>query len=232
MRGEAGEAQLGFFFGLTEITLAHHLGERLGRPVSLVLTENSTSMLSARARSGVLCVRLHRMFLAADHAVLEDIVSFLKHKKGKMTHFREFVRGNPDQLGKRPANRVTERTSGKYHDLRELYREINEEYFGGMIDAAITWGAQRPRFAVRKRTFGSYSERSNTIRINPVLDKKTVPRYYVAFVVYHEMLHASTGILRQGKRRSIHSRQFRSRERLFKDYERAVAWERTGHAAR
>ncbi len=95
-----------------------------------------------------------------------------------------------------------------------------------MINAAITWGAKSPRWAVRKRTLGSYSERSNTIRINPVLDRKTVPRYYVAFVVYHEMLHAAIGLLLQGKRRSVHSREFRKRERLFKDYERAVAWER------
>lgn len=232
MRREVSEAQLDFNFGHTENTVAQYLKERLGKPVSLVLTENSTSMLSAKVRSGILCVRLHRMFLAADHAILEDIVSFLKHKKGGMTLFREFVRGNSDQLGNRPANRVTERTSGKYYDLRELYREINEQYFEGMITAAITWGAQRSRFAVRKRTFGSYSERSNTIRINPVLDKKTVPRYYIAFVVYHEMLHAATGILRQGERRRIHTPEFRRRERLFKDYEKAATWERTRHALR
>ena len=79
---------------------------------------------------------------------------------------------------------------------------------------------------VRKRTLGSYSERSHTIRINPVLDKRTVPCYVVAYVVYHEMLHAAMGISRHGGRRIVHSREFRRKEKLFKEYEKAMAWER------
>jgi hypothetical protein len=63
------------------------------------------------------------------------------------------------------------------------------------------------------------------IRINPVLDKKTVPRYYIAFVIYHEMLHAAMGTAVQGKRRSVHSRDFRKREKLFKEYEKVRTWE-------
>ena len=226
MRNNTTALQLALLFCHTEDSLGRHLEERLNRPVSLVLTENSSSMLSARMRDGVLCVRLHRMFMSADDQVIEEIVAFLKRRKASMPRFREFVRGNREHLQNRPPNRITEKTLGKIFDLRELYCEINEEYFGGMIDAGITWGSRSPRSAVRKRTLGSYSDRSNTIRINPVLDRKAVPRYYIALVVYHEMLHAATGILLQGKRRSVHSREFRKRERLFKDYERAMAWER------
>jgi hypothetical protein len=36
-----------------------------------------------------------------------------------------------------------------------------------------------------------------------------VPRCYVAFVVYHEMLHADMGIAMRGKRRSVHPREFK-----------------------
>jgi predicted metal-dependent hydrolase len=218
--------QLPLLFSHTEKSLTQHLEEHLGRPVALVLTDNSASMLSARVRGGVLCVRLHRMFLNSDRPVLDEIVSFLKNRRSTMTHFHKFVRDNREHLRQRPVKRVMEKTSGRFFDLRELYREINREYFEGMIDATITWGTKSPRWSVRKRTIGSYSERSNTIRINPVLDRKTVPRYYVAFVVYHEMLHAAIGLLLRGKRRSIHSREFRKRERLFKDYEKAIAWER------
>jgi hypothetical protein len=39
------------------------------------------------------------------------------------------------------------------------------------------------------------------------------------------MLHASMGISLQGNRRSVHSREFKKREKLFKDYEKAMAWE-------
>ncbi len=212
--------------GHTESSLRRYLEERLGRPVSLFLTDNSFSMLSVRSRNSVLCVRLHRMFAAAGSQVLDEIVSFLKNKRGAMPGFRRFVRDHGEQLRKKPPNRVLARTRGRVHDLREFYDELNEEYFNDMINATITWGSSNSRNLVRKRTLGSYSERSHTIRINPVLDKKTVPRHVIAFVVYHEMLHAAVGVARQGRRRIVHSREFKTRERLFKDYEKAMAWER------
>ena len=40
------------------------------------------------------------------------------------------------------------------------------------------------------------------------------------------MLHAAMGISKNGERRSMHSREFRRREKLFNDYEKAIAWER------
>jgi hypothetical protein len=206
--------------------LKQYLEERLNRAVSLVLTENSTSMLSARLHAGVLRVRLHRMFLNADSRVMSEIAAYLKNRKGAMPHFRSFIRDNREQLDRKPPRKVFVRTAGKFHDLCGLYDDINKEYFGGAINAAITWGTRSPRYAVRKRTVGSYSERSNTIRINPVLDKKTVPCCYVALIVYHEMLHAAMGTPLRGKRRSVHSREFRAREKLFKDYGKAMAWER------
>ena len=114
------------------------------------------------------------------------------------------------------------RTSGNIHDLKALYDELNDEYFGGALDSVITWGAKSPRFAVRKRTLGSYSARANIIRINPALDSKKVPRYFIAYVVYHEMLHAAIGIQNRSGRRSIHPAEFR-------DFERATAWERKSY---
>jgi hypothetical protein len=217
--------QLTLPFHHSEISFRQYLEENLNKSVSVVFTGNSTSMLSARIYDGVLRVRLHRMFLHADSRVIDEIVSYLKNKRGAMPYFRSFVRDNKEQISLKPPRRVPVRTAGKFHDLCGYYDEINRDYFGGMINAVITWGSRCPRCAVRKRTLGSYSERSHTIRINPVLDKKTVPRCYVAFVVYHEMLHAALGIASRGKRRSVHSREFRKREKLFKDCEMAMAWE-------
>src|SRR5574341_706460 len=212
-------------FGPMENHLKQYLEECLSRSVSLVLTKNSTSMLSARTQDGVLHVRLHRMFLSADRRVMSEIASYLKNRRGAMPHFRNFIRENREQLSLKPPKKVPVRTVGKFHDLCGLYDEINKEYFGGMVNAVITWGTRSPRYAVRKRTVGSYGERSNMIRINPVLDRNAVPRYYIAFIVYHEMLHAVMGTPLRGKRRSVHTREFRTREKLFKDYEKATAWE-------
>jgi predicted metal-dependent hydrolase len=218
--------QLDLFSSHTEAMLKEHLEHCLGRRLDLVLTENSTAMLSARMRNGLFHVRLHRMFLASPEPVMREIVIFLKQRKGPMPRFRQFVRDQGAHMSKRPPNKVRVRTRGKVHDLAELFQEINKEYFDGAVCAPITWGAGSSRYAVRRRTLGSFSARSNAIRINPLLDKKSVPRYFIAFIVYHEMLHAALGTPLKGKRRSIHSREFRQRERLFRDFERAMAWER------
>jgi predicted metal-dependent hydrolase len=225
MSRQTTDHQLSLFSVWTELVLKEHLEAGLRKPVSLTLTDNSTSLLSMRVRDNTFRVRLHRMFLNADHRVMNEIVSYLKNRRSAMPHFRDFVRRNRDRLATKTPKKIIARNAGKFHNLLELYDEINKEYFGGAINAVITWGTKSPRYAVRKRTVGSYSERSNTIRINPVLDRKTVPRSYVAFIVYHEMLHAAQGGSVRGKRRSIHSREFRQKEKLFKDYEKAMAWE-------
>ena len=225
MNPDPADMQLALPFTPTGDALRLILEEHLGRPVSLILTDNSTSMLSCAVRDGVLSVRLHRMFLLADHTVLDEIVSYLKKRRGAMPHFRIFLRLNREDLKRKPAKKVNLRTRGRHHDLSELYDKINRQYFGGKVTSSITWGSRCPRSAVRKRTVGSYSERSNTIRINPVLDRKNVPACYVAFVVYHEMLHADMGIAMRGSRRSVHPREFRRREKLFQEYEKAMAWE-------
>ncbi len=225
MRDDTASEQLNFLFHHTQTSLRDYFEKNVGRRISLLLTENSTAMLSARMRDGVLKVRLHRIFAGSGTDVLEEIVSFLKNKKDRMPAFRRFVRENRDNLRIKQPNKIPIKTAGSFHDLRELYDEINREYFSSGVTAAITWGTRSARYSVRKRTLGSYSERSNTIRINPVLDRNSIPRYYISFVIYHEMLHAALGIGQKKERRSIHSREFRRREKIFKDYERASAFE-------
>src|SRR5512147_972890 len=133
MRNSTTQGQLGLCFSNTEGSLKNHLEERLKRPVTLILTDNSTSMLSARVRYGVLCIRLHRMFLGADGRVINEIVSYLGNKRGRLDCFRSFVRSNREQLNKKPPKRILLRAKGRFHDLNELFREINVEYFSGMV---------------------------------------------------------------------------------------------------
>jgi predicted metal-dependent hydrolase len=107
-----------------------------------------------------------------------------------------------------------------------MYHAINREYFGDRVSASITWGAKGPRRAAARRTLGSYCSDNNMIRINPMLDSKRIPRYFLEFIVYHEMLHADIGIKRVGKRRSVHSKEFKRLEKMFRHYDRAIAWEK------
>lgn len=217
--------QLVLPFTRDEDSLREYLCRITGREIFLIVTDNSTSMISVRGRGHGLSVRLHRMFLKAETDVLAEIAAFIRNRKGRTPLIRMFIRENSVLLKKHPPRRSRLRTEGRYHDLHAAYRRVNEEYFGSRISAAVTWGTVT-RGRARRRTLGSYSSRTSTIRISPVLDKKNVPDYFIEFILYHEMLHADMGVRNINGRRSVHSREFRQRERMFRNYERAMAWER------
>jgi len=73
---------------------------------------------------------------------------------------------------------------------------------------------------------GVYLEEGRLIRIHPSLDRPEVPEFYVAFIVFHEMLHQSVPAREANGRRIVHGAEFRRRERQHPDFARALAWER------
>ena len=197
-----------------------------GRDISLTVTDNSTSMVFVRTKGAAVSVRLHRMFLSAGDDVIGELADFIRRGRGRTPLIRDYIRRNRRLLRKSPTRRTVFKTEGRYHDLAGIYREINGRYFEGRVSAGITWGVKNRRRYARKRTLGSYSGHTDTIRINTILDRKSVPSYFIGFVVYHEMLHADMGTGGGNKRRSVHPAEFRVRECLYHDYEKALAWER------
>ena len=59
-----------------------------------------------------------------------------------------------------------------------------------------------------------------------ILDKKKVHPFFIEFIIYHEMLHADIGVRESKGRRTVHCREFRRREKIFKKYSEAIAWEK------
>jgi len=215
-----------FPFERDEISLKEYIQKSSRKDISLVITDNSTSMLSLRPEGNTVALRLHRMFLSACNDVLDEIASYLNDTGRKTPLVRNFINNNLHRLRERPVRRITHRTKGKHFDLHDIYRRINHEYFKGTVSASISWGSKGPKRLARHRTLGSYSSNGHVIRINPILDSQRVPRYFIEFIVYHEMLHADMGIEMNTGRRSVHSKEFRIREKKFADYERAIEWEK------
>jgi hypothetical protein len=219
-------SQLSFIFESEGKVLKQYMEKASGKAVSLVITDNSTSVLSFKGDRASVALRLHRMFLLADYAVLDELAEYIRNKRKKTPLIRKFISDNAHTIKRKPPKKVTIKQQGKHYDLLRMYNSINEEYFAGNVSADITWGAGKPKRAAARRTLGSYSSHSNTIRVNPLLDSKRVPKYFLDLIVYHEMLHADIGIDNGAKRRSIHSKEFKRREKLFKHYDRAIEWER------
>jgi len=209
-----------------EHSLRVQLGELTGFSLSLVITDNATSMLSVRKKAEGMEVRLHRMFLHAGPDIFLEVAQLIKKGRCNRQLIRSFISQNRHLLKQRSRVTAPVCSAGQHFCLKTIYESLNSEYFWGTVTAAITWGRSSSRNRVKLRTLGSYNVESNTIRINPLLDKKTVPAYFLEFIVYHEMLHAFLGIKNRNGRRSIHSKEFRLEEKKFRHYQKAMEWEK------
>lgn len=221
-----GSGQLNLPFERDPAQIRDYLERAAGADISLALTDNSVTMLTAKKKGKTLSIRLHRIFLRAEKDVIKEVALFITKRKAETPLLRRFIRENLNSIGKNSRRRVVVKKEGRHHDLGAIFRALNSEYFEGRISCDITWGNRCPRHAVKKRTLGSYSRSGGIIRINPLLDARRVPRYFIEFVVYHEMLHADMDTSERHGRRAVHSKEFKERERLFKHYQKALMWEK------
>jgi len=200
--------------------------------VQVTLTDNRYTMISVRriSKEKRFEVRLHHMFSDADPVITRALARYIAENDADASRvLGDFIDANSDHVrgrGRRAPAQVIF-TAGEHHDLRQLYDEINARYFDNRIEAAITWGARtgRPR---RRNSIkmGSYSVEDRLIRIHRSLDRAFVPRFFVAWIVFHEMLHQVHDIRVKNGRREFHSKEFLSDEAQFAHYDQARTWER------
>ena len=200
--------------------------------VTVTLTDNRYTMISVRrvAKDKRYEVRLHAMFVDADPVITRALARYIADNDADASRvLGDFIDQNAGHVRGRARRQPTQVifTAGEHHDLRSIYDELNARYFANKIDAAITWGQRcgRPR---RRNSIkmGSYSVEDRLIRINRSLDRAFVPRFFVAWIVFHEMLHQVHDIRVKNGRREFHSKEFMADEAMFEHYDQAKSWER------
>jgi hypothetical protein len=215
-----------------EVRLEHALAAYLpsGKTLSLTLTDNRYSMVAVRRAPIGYRVRIHRMFAGVHRRIVRALARYVVHNDRRASSvLGEYIERNKHIIRMQPRRprQVTIRTTGRHHDLRVIFDELNAEYFAGRMDARITWGPSVSRRRRRRSIkMGSFSVEDRVIRIHPALDQAAVPRYFVAWIVFHEMLHGKHEVTRVGGRRCFHTKEFLADERTFQHYQRAFAWEK------
>jgi hypothetical protein len=210
--------------------LERRLEAAFGGPVQLGVTDNRRRMVTQTRARGRLRVRVNMMFLGAEPRILDALVAYVVHgDRDASTVIGDFISFNTHRIRASRRATVKLQAQGHVHDLAEIFAQLNDTYFGGSIgDVLITWGRRTsPAAAKARRTIklGSYSASERLIRVHPVLDAEWVPRYFVSYIVFHELLHHVMPEVRIGGRTLIHPPEFASREREFRYHERALAWE-------
>ncbi len=208
-----------------------HLQEKISllvnKPVHLTITDNTYSMIRMRPSNDVYRLRLHHMFLEADADVLDSLAHLINSQSKKARSvLRNFIAANSNKVKRssRRTRRTVLRSTGRYFDLNTLFDEVNREYFDGQVDCAISWGANR---SVRKQKtvkLGSYSDTKRIIRVNPILDRRHVPKYVIKGIIYHEMLHHHIGVETRNGRKIAHTKTFRQLESRYRHFDKLQAW--------
>ena len=210
--------------------LADTLSDLLAERVRLTVHDNRSTMVSFRRGGGEIHYRVHHMFLEAPHDVVTALAAFAGPRRGAAARRREagtridsFVKRNRARIAMPRADRLL--AQGRVYDLQGIFDRLNVEYFEGQIEARIGWGPVRSGRRRRTVKTGVYVQDARIIRIHPTLDRPQVPEFYVATVVFHEMLHQAVPAREVSGRRIVHGAEFRRRERAYPDHARARLWE-------
>ncbi|MCG8422562.1 MAG: hypothetical protein MJE77_31995 [Proteobacteria bacterium] len=230
----AGSSQWAQQREIAERSLERRIRAHLIRgELSVTLTDNRYTMISVR-RDGkskkCFKVRLHHMFADASPVITRALARYVAHNDRDASRLLgDYIDAHQHRVRapsrQRAAQRLT--TRGRIHDLAAIFDDLNRRYFGGRIEARITWG-QRVGKPKRRNSIkmGSYSVEEKLIRIHRSLDRPFVPRFFVEWVVFHEMLHQVHDIVVINGRRRFHSKEFLRDEAKFEHYVSARAWER------
>ena len=186
-------------------------------------------MLSARDRGGVAHVRLHHMFIDADDGVLRSLARFLREGSAAASaQLQRFIRDHGTAIRRRVARGQGARERPPPRPARDL-RGGQHAVLRGRSRRAHRLGAHgaiaRLGASAARSSSAATAARDTLIRVHPVLDAAWVPRFFVEYIVYHELLHHVLGMPVRNGRRDLHGPEFRARERLFARYDEAIAWE-------
>lgn len=221
--GSTGAVALG-----TREALESYLQSRLQEPVRVEVTDNRRVMVSSRRRPFGVEVRLHRMFLTAPSSVLDALARFLRRRDRAdgevLGRFVRSQRPKPEPS----IRKVRLHARGRVHDLVDILDEVKSAHFPEPVQGVrIGWG-RNPGAGGRRRSIrlGTYTHDQALVRVHPALDQGFVPRFFVAFVVFHEVLHHVLPPKRDGRITRYHTTAFREREARHPDFARAHAWER------
>jgi hypothetical protein len=100
---------------------------------------------------------------------------------------------------------------GQAYHLQEMFEELNHAHFHGlMAQPLLGWSRRLSRVML-----GHYDPSHNAIVLSRLLDRPSVPRLAVEYILFHEMLHLRFPVEHRGARRCVHTREFKEAEKQF-----------------
>lgn len=209
------------------ILFQEELESNLGKKLQLKINDNRSTILSVKWEPHCTKVSLHRMFLKAPQNIMDKLACYIRQEdKSIDPKVKAFIENGLQKLNYSSILDPKKLYQvGNVYNLKEMYDNLNREYFGQKLQLGITWfgdGMQKNRTRV---TFGLYHDTLKLIKINRLLDSPNFPDYFVAYVIYHEMVHhVSPAYVDEKGINRVHSKEFKELEAKFKYFDLAEKW--------
>ncbi len=116
---------------------------------------------------------------------------------------------------------------GVAHDLRDIFQEINKNFFNSELAVKITWSPKIGGLSTHSLQKDPEGNSYHLITISQGYNAKNVSREILGGVVYHECLHAALPPKVVNGRRVVHGADFKKRERQYPYYAQWIHWHKT-----
>jgi hypothetical protein len=207
------------------------LSSHLGREVRVRYGKARRQVIVVYPERQVLRVRMNQAFGQAPPPVRTAVADWLRAGRRAERSCRAldaWIASVHGSLG--PGRPPRLNAHGAHYDLGELLEELLAAEFPLLPQerrpSGVTWGRRGRRGARHSLQLGSFDPETALIRVHPVLDQPAVPRWFVRYVVFHEVLHSELNEPCAADRRARHhGPEFRRRETAYADTARALEWQ-------
>lgn len=179
----------------SEPELAALLAPHVGGPVIVKFSRSRRVIARVDRQEHDTVVRLHSFFADAPAAVCALLGTWLESGGDPADELGAWIDEQLLRIDSESRSAFVADHVSAVHPLKELFDEVLRAHFDGEFRGAaepiISWG-RRGRTRARKTIrLGSFERERRIIRIHPVLDQRFVPRWFVGFLIFHELLHAA-----------------------------------------
>jgi len=210
---------------------ARYLSGTLGRPVRVRFGRARRQVIVVFPERAGLRVRMNQVFGGAPAEVRAAVAEWLRsgrRARRACTRLDQWIASIVPSLG--PPRSIQLVARGRHHDLSEIHADLLAREFAGLDrerhPRGVTWGRRGPRSTRHSLQLGSFDPETAIVRVHPVLDQPAVPRSFVRYVLFHELLHSELNEACGSNKRSLHhGPEFRRREAEYPGTAEALLWQ-------
>lgn len=176
-----------------------------------------------KLEGGRLAVRMSDLFAGAPAPVMEALAHILLGKlyrkpvaaihshRYRLYLNRRDMRRQAHLVRQIRGRKFVSGPAGEHRNLEEVFEQLNRRFFEGLMGRPqLGWSRTKS-----KNMLGHYDPSHNAIIISRIFDQEHVPALALEYVMFHEMLHLRYPVDHSGRRRRVHTREFRAEEQKF-----------------